>query len=105
MRARHSGNTARGLRVRDLFRDLLARIGGKPDANVVADALACAEIKVCCEDLRAQMAAGDLPIEAADALVRLSNLADRHERRLAKFKTERKRPTSLAEILADEETS
>jgi hypothetical protein len=66
MRARHDGNTSRGMRARDIYRGLLERVGGE------ADVLAAAELKVACEDLRGKMLAG----EAVDSnhLVRIRRL-------------------------------
>jgi len=91
MRARHDGNTSRGMRVRDIYRGLLERVGGE------ADVLAAAELKVACEDLRGKMLAG----EAVDSnhLVRMQNLCDRAERRLVRFeRAKSKRPYGLADI-------
>lgn len=50
-----NGNTARGRRVRDLYRTLIGRLG---DADVIAQAevLEVAELIVACEDIRAQQA-------------------------------------------------
>jgi hypothetical protein len=52
---RANGNTARGRRVRDLYRTLIGRLG---DADVIAQAevLEVAELIVACEDIRAQQA-------------------------------------------------
>jgi hypothetical protein len=54
---RANGRSARGRRVRDLFRALIDRLGSGPhDAQTEADALEIAELTVLCEDIRTELA-------------------------------------------------
>jgi uncharacterized membrane protein YccC len=54
---RANGHTARGRRVRDLFRALIERLGsGLHDAQTEADALEIAELTVACEEIRTELA-------------------------------------------------
>ena len=77
---RANGNTAAGRRVRDLYRAFLAVMGNPVDPISQASALNAAELAVAVEQQRLAAARGDaLDI---DALVRLSNLADRAVKRL-----------------------
>jgi hypothetical protein len=90
--ARHKATTSRGLRVKDLFRAFMARLDAS-DVIAQAGALRCAELTVACEDLRQQIMDADLAsadevklvcqAKLAEQLIRLENLADRAERRLA----------------------
>jgi hypothetical protein len=75
---------SRRRRVRDLFAGYMAKL---PAGDVLAEAAAlrAAELVSAAEDMRARLVAGDLTDAAADAVVRLENLAHRAELRLAKF--------------------
>jgi hypothetical protein len=80
LRGRVSGNTSAGRRVRDLYRGLMASIGNPTDTITQARALHAAELAVAVEAQRLRAARGeDVNL---DALVRLSNAADRAVRRL-----------------------
>jgi hypothetical protein len=88
------------LRVRDLFLAFMNRIGDPTDPIAQSAALTAAELTFACEAVRARVLddAGDAAL--ADALVRVSNLLDRAERKLAKFKVSKKPQAALAEHLA-----
>jgi hypothetical protein len=75
---------SRRRRVRDLFAGFMAKL---PAGDVLAEAAAlrASELVAAAEDMRAKLVAGDLTDAAADAVVRLENLAHRAELRLAKF--------------------
>src|SRR5262245_47936357 len=77
---RVNGNTAAGRRVRDLYRAFLERMGNPADPISQANALNAAELAVAVEQQRLAAARGE-PVDI-DALVRLSNLADRATKRL-----------------------
>ena len=76
---RVNGNTAAGRRVRDLYRAFLAAMS-RADTIAQASALNAAELAVAVEQARLAAARGEAV--DIDALVRLSNLADRAVRRL-----------------------
>ncbi|MGA2254420.1 MAG: hypothetical protein ABSG53_07150 [Thermoguttaceae bacterium] len=88
--SRANGHTARGRRIRDLYRDLLIRLGDGPhDAITQADALEVAELTVACEDIRTELAggeAGDVKARAnlVNAVTRLQSTKDRARRGLLK---------------------
>jgi hypothetical protein len=75
---------SRRRRIRDLFAGYMTKL---PAGDVLAEgaALRAAELVAAAEDMRARLVAGDLTDAAADAVVRLENLAHRAELRLAKF--------------------
>lgn len=80
LRGRVNGNTSAGRRVRDLYRGLMAAIGNPGDTIMQAKVLHAAELAVAVEAQRLRAARGeDVNL---DALVRLSNAADRAVRRL-----------------------
>ena len=77
---RTSQRTAAGRRVADLFRAFLAAMNNPVDPISQANALGAAELAVAVEQQRLRAARGDNV--DVDALVRLSNLADRAAKRL-----------------------
>jgi hypothetical protein len=80
LRGRVSGNSSAGRRVRDLYRGFMAGIGNPTDTITQARALHAAELCVAVEAQRLRACRGeDVNL---DALVRLSNAADRAVRRL-----------------------
>jgi hypothetical protein len=95
MRARASGRTSGGRRVRDLYRCYLAGMNN-PDDACRAQVLAAAELTVAAENARAELLAGQGDIEQ---IVRLENLANRAVKRLGK-RTEAPQGPTLAEHLA-----
>jgi len=100
LRGRVSGNTSAGRRVRDLYRGLMAGIGNPTDTIAQARALHAAELAVAVEAQRLRAARGeDVNL---DALVRLSNAADRAVRRLGFARSRPAGPAvpSLGELLA-----
>jgi hypothetical protein len=80
LRGRVNGRTPRGRRIRRLFAGYMK---GLDPGDVVSQssALAAAELAATSEDVRSRVMAGEL--ELSDTLVRVSNLLDRAERRLA----------------------
>jgi hypothetical protein len=97
MRARASGRTSGGRRVRDLYRCYLAGMSN-PDDACRAQVLAAAELVVAAENARAELLAGRGDIEQ---IVRLENLATRAVRRLGSKRTEAPQP-SIRDVLAAE---
>jgi hypothetical protein len=95
MRARASGRTSGGRRVRDLYRAYLAGVSN-PDDACRAQVLAAAELMVAAENARAELLAGAADIEQ---IVRLENLANRAVKRLGLKPTAASQP-SLSEYLA-----
>ena len=105
IRARHKATTSRGLRVKDLFRAFMARLDA---SDVIAQALRCAELTVASEDLRQQIMDADLSLaddakltsqaKLAEQLIRLENLLDRCERRLARLAGEAPEVDEVAEF-------
>jgi hypothetical protein len=83
-REAHRSAHSRRRRVRDLFAGFMLKL---PAGDVLAEAAALRASELVCaaEDMRARLVAGDLTDAAADAVVRLENLAHRAELRLAKF--------------------
>jgi hypothetical protein len=79
MRARAKQSTAEGRRLADLYRGVLRAIGGNPSGVQQANALACAELSLACENERAKLLRGD---GDANAVVRLENARDRALRKL-----------------------
>jgi hypothetical protein len=77
---RLNGNTAAGRRVRDLYRAFIGSMGNPTDTLSQANALHAAELAVAVEQQRLAAARGE-PVDL-NALVRLSNLADRAVGRL-----------------------
>jgi hypothetical protein len=77
---RVSGNTAAGRRLRDLYGAFLQHMSNPADTIAQANALNAAELTVAVEQARLAAARGEAV--DIDALVRLSNLADRAVRRL-----------------------
>lgn len=74
-------------RARDLFSDLLTRLGPGPhDAVTEAEALEIAELTVSCEDLRDDLAKVDLKGKAnlVNAITRLQSTTNRAKRNLLK---------------------
>jgi hypothetical protein len=78
--SRVSGNTAAGRRCHDLYSAFLQNMGNPTDTIAQANALNAAELTVAVEQARLAAARGEAV--DIDALVRLSNLADRAVRRL-----------------------
>jgi hypothetical protein len=98
IKARHKATTSRGLRVRDLFRSFMTRLDPS-DVVAQAAALRAAELTATAEDIRERITAGDF--ELAEQLVRVENLVDRAERRLARIDDAKaKRPYSIEDIQA-----
>ena len=97
---RANGNTARGRRLRDLYRGLIARLGNDPDVVVQADALEVAELMVACEDIRADLAGKPLQANEVNALTRLQSTAARAKRSLLKSAPAKPKGSALAEYLA-----
>ena len=78
--ARWKGNTSEGRRVRDLYRALMHKLGNPADMIMQARVMHAAELYVAVEAQRLRAVRGeDVNL---DALVRLSNAADRAVRRL-----------------------
>jgi hypothetical protein len=94
---RANGNTATGRRVRDLYRAFLQHMGNPADTVTQSNALNAAELAVAVEQARLPAIRGEAV--DIDALVRLSNLADRAVRRLGIRPGKASVPT-LAEHLA-----
>jgi hypothetical protein len=99
MAARTDGHGKAGKRIRDLYRAYMTRIGNPDDPIAQSAALTAAELTFAAEACRAKVLADAGDAALADALVRVTNLADRAERKLAKFNATKKPPT-LVEHLA-----
>jgi hypothetical protein len=99
MAVRANGNTARGRRIRDLYRAYMIQIGDPDDLLAQAAALAAAELKSAAEACRTGVLVNAGDADMADALVRIENLAARAERRLGKLAAP-KRGRTLAQHLA-----
>jgi hypothetical protein len=97
--ARTDGHTKQGKRIRDLYRAFMNRIGDPTDPIAQSAALTAAELTFAAEACRAKVLADAGDAALADSLVRLTNLADRAERRLSKHKAT-KTKTPLAKYLA-----
>jgi hypothetical protein len=122
---RANGHTARGRRVRDLFRALIDRLGSGPhDAQTEADALEIAELTVLCEDIRTELAertAADAKVADAgtqaehvkaradadkaranlvNAVTRLQSTKDRARRGLLKGAPAKPKGSMLAQVIA-----
>jgi hypothetical protein len=83
--SRANARTARGRRIRDLFKGLLARVGAGPhDVVTEAHALRVAELVVACEDIRAGLAGKVLDVGQVNAITRLESTAARAERAFLK---------------------
>jgi hypothetical protein len=83
---RANGRTARGRRVRDLFRGLLARLGPGPhDVVVESHALRCAELVAIAEDLRARLASQEPRPDMINAVTRIESTARRAAADFAKI--------------------
>jgi hypothetical protein len=99
---RANGNTACGRRVRDLYRAFLQHMGNPSDPISQANALHAAELAVAVEQARLAAARGEAC--DVDALVRLSNLADRAVKRLGIDRNDKRKPEagpSLQSYLAE----
>jgi lipase chaperone LimK len=88
---RANGNTARGRRIRDLYRALISRLGDNPDVVAQADVSEIAELTVACEDLRAGLDAVQLEgqqlkdkANLVNAITRLQSTKERAKRALFK---------------------
>ena len=69
-------NTAQGCRIRQLYRNFVAKLdAANPEHQAMA--LTASELTVAAEDARARLLAGDQSKEANDAVVRLENTARR----------------------------
>jgi hypothetical protein len=80
LRGRVNGNSAAGRRIRDIYRALMRELDNPTDTLIAAKVLHAAELCVAVEAQRLRAARGeDVNL---DALVRLSNAADRAVRRL-----------------------
>jgi hypothetical protein len=111
MKARAPGHTAQSKRLRDLFEAFTARIGAD-DVIGRSAALRCAELTAATEGLRRQIMDDDLSdaddvkltIQAklAEQLIRLENLADRAERRLANLVEARPAGPTLADVIRED---
>jgi hypothetical protein len=77
---RWNGNTAAGKRVRDIYQSLAVQIGSPSDPYQQTAILTAAELIVATEEQRRRAALGE-PVDL-NALVRVSNLADRAVRKL-----------------------
>jgi hypothetical protein len=99
MAARTDGHGKAGKRIRDLFTAYMAGIGDPDDPIAQSAELTAAELTFAAEACRARVLADAGDAALADALVRITNLADRAERRLSKHKV-RKTNTPLAKYLA-----
>jgi hypothetical protein len=97
--ARTDGHTKQGKRIRDLYQAFMNRIGDPTDPIAQSAALTAAELTFAAEACRASVLADAGDAALADSLVRLTNLADRAERRLSKHKAT-KTKTPLAKYLA-----
>lgn len=100
---RANGNTANGRRVRDLYRAFLERMGDPAYTIVQANVLNAAELVVAVEQARLAAARGEAV--DIDALVRLSNLADRAVRRLGIKAIEAPRLTIRDQLIAEQEAT
>ena len=100
---RANGNTAAGRRVRDLYRGFMRGIGNPADVIAQAHALHAAELLVAVEQTRLRAARGE-PVDV-DALVRLSNLADRAAKRLRLDQRHEPSAPSLEQLLGHAERS
>jgi hypothetical protein len=80
LRGRVNGRTPRGRRIRRLFTGYMKGLDPN-DVVATSSALRAAELATTSEDVRSRVMAGEL--ELSDTLVRVSNLLDRAERRLA----------------------
>jgi hypothetical protein len=85
VRHRVNGRTRAGRRIRDLYFGYLDRMGGPADPIAQSHALAAAELVAALADVRLAAANGSANL---DAVIRLSNLANRAERRLGLRKVE-----------------
>lgn len=93
MLTRANGNSARGKRLRDLYAAFEGKLTDPNDVVGRAAALRAAELTATAEDIRESIRAVDLKdanadtikqlATLADQLVRIENLADRAERRVA----------------------
>jgi hypothetical protein len=97
--ARTDGHTKQGKRIRDLYRAYMTRIGNPDDPIAQSAALTAAELTFAAEACRAKVLADAGDAALADALVRITNLADRAERRLSKHRATNTK-TPLAKYLA-----
>jgi hypothetical protein len=79
VRARASGNSRQGRRLRDLYAAFTAQLGHPVDPTTAAAVLAACELLVAAENARAALLAGRGDV---DQVVRLENLAARAVRRL-----------------------
>lgn len=96
--SRMNSRTARGRRTKDLYRAFVARLTDPEEVLAQAAALAAAELTVSAEGLRARLLGGEAV--DPDQVVRIENLAQRAERKLAKFAGPKK-TKSLSEHLAE----